>query len=70
MNKNGRKKLRLGKETVRALGRDELAQVAGGSWYCPVSNLLKCTDKCGTGGVSKTSCLTCGETVTCPTQTG
>jgi hypothetical protein len=58
MNKHTRKKLRLGKETLRSMGREELGHVAGASYIC-LSALLKCTAKCGTGGVSKTTCLTC-----------
>jgi hypothetical protein len=66
--KKDRKKLRLGKETVRVLGRDQLAQAAGASIYFCASAYLKCTAKCGTGGVSQTTCLTC-DSKTCPTET-
>ena len=60
-----KKKLRLNKETVRSLGRTELDQVAGASYLC-LSAMLKCTAKCGTGGVSQATCLGC-DTAVCPT---
>ena len=64
------KKLRLNKDTLRTLGRSELAAANGASWVCPVSNLLKCTEKCGSGGARATlnQCLTAPCFVTDPTS--